>query len=149
MYKKIIHLKKWRLMKAWMKRKKEMISMLQQLPAAMPFPSSSRSKTRYKAWCTVRNHAYGDRKKNIETLILKHLSETFIICLWNMWKQLMQHELGEHWLSGKIILEHLKFKFETFSFLAWNIVVVWNKKCSETFLIQVWNISNLGSQHLT
>jgi hypothetical protein len=35
-----------------------------------------------------------------------------------MWKQLMQHELGEHWLSGKIVLEHLKIKFETFSFLA-------------------------------
>jgi hypothetical protein len=57
--------------------------------------------------------------------------------------------LGEHWLSGKNVLEHLKIKFETFSFLAWNIVVVWNKKCSGTFLIQVWNISNLSSQHLT
>jgi hypothetical protein len=91
----------------------------------------------------------GKKGKNIETLILKYLSETFIICLWNMWKQLMQHELGEHWLSGKIVLEHLKIKFETLSFLPWNIVVVWNKKCSATFLIQVWNISNLSSQHLT
>jgi hypothetical protein len=37
--------------------------MLQLLPAAMSFPSSSRSKTRYKAWCTVRNHAYENEKK--------------------------------------------------------------------------------------
>jgi hypothetical protein len=43
-------------------RKKE-TSMLQLLLAAMPFPSSSRSKTRYKAWCTVCNHAYENRKK--------------------------------------------------------------------------------------
>jgi hypothetical protein len=40
--------------------------MFQLLPAAMSFPSSSRSKTRYKAWCTVRNHAYENRKKNVE-----------------------------------------------------------------------------------
>jgi hypothetical protein len=125
-----------------MKRKKEMISMLQLLPAAMPFPSSSHSKTRYKAWCTLRNHAYENRKKywdiDSKTLILK----TFIICLWNMWKQLLQHELGE--LKK---LKHLAFiistcitkKIETFSFLAWNIgCLEWN--CSGTFLIQVWNI---------
>jgi hypothetical protein len=107
-------------------RKKE-TSMLQLLLAAMPFPSSSRSKTRYKAWCTVCNHAYENRKKcwgkNIKHnmqkkdvygkrlifFMLKHWmvnkniavvfwnigSETFIICLWNMWKQLLQHQLGE------------------------------------------------------
>jgi hypothetical protein len=28
-------------------------------------------------------------------------------------------------------------------------LIVWNKNCSWTFLIQVWNISNQGSQHLT
>jgi hypothetical protein len=48
-------------------RKKE-TSMLQLLLAAMPFPSSSRSKTRYKAWCTVCNHAYENRK-NVEEKI--------------------------------------------------------------------------------
>jgi 16S rRNA A1518/A1519 N6-dimethyltransferase RsmA/KsgA/DIM1 with predicted DNA glycosylase/AP lyase activity len=53
------------------KKKKEMISMLQLLPAAMSFPSSSRSKSLYKAWCTVCNHAYENRKKMLRKNI-KH-----------------------------------------------------------------------------
>jgi hypothetical protein len=40
-----------------------MISMLQLLPAAISFPCSSHSMTRYKALCTVHNHAYENRKK--------------------------------------------------------------------------------------
>jgi hypothetical protein len=63
MYKKIIHFKKMKADESLNEKEKKMISMLQLLPAAMPFPSSSRSKTRYKAWCTVRNHAYENRKK--------------------------------------------------------------------------------------
>jgi hypothetical protein len=46
-------------------KENEMISMLQLLPAAMLFPSSSHSRTPYIALCIVRNHAY-EHRKNVE-----------------------------------------------------------------------------------
>jgi hypothetical protein len=56
--------------------------MLQLLPAAMPFPSSSRSKTRYKAWCTVHNHAYENRKKMLKTNIKHNMQKK--MCMENI-----------------------------------------------------------------
>jgi hypothetical protein len=81
MYKKDHSLKKLKADTIESLKEKDMISMLQLLPTAMPFPPSSHSRTRYKALCTVCNHAY-ENKKNVE----KKISNTTCqkICMENI-----------------------------------------------------------------
>jgi hypothetical protein len=62
-------------------KENEMISMLQLLPAAMLFPSSSHSRTPYIALCTVCNHAY-EHRKNVEKKIANTTCER---CVWNIY----------------------------------------------------------------
>jgi hypothetical protein len=78
--------------------------------------------------------------ENIAVVFWNIDSETFIICLWNMWKQLLQHQVGR-----TKNLKHLAFIISTCITRVWNIYIFSLKHRLSGKLF--WNISNSNLKH--